>query len=151
MNQKLNQLLQDCRDFFSFIGSLYGICATTTSLFPLFGEVTKLVPMPPYHPRLFSLVATLLCLFVTLSTYVHRDQRYIPVAEHSWKNFFRGLASLLLYTLVVPFLIQEFEIQRGLIRLCVDVLKILTYWGTFGFFTWAFVTLAVTEYNKRAR
>ncbi len=150
MNQKLNQLLQDCQDFFSFIGSLYGICGALTSLFPLSGKVAQFMPPPPHHPKLFSLTATLLCLFVTLSSFVHRDRRNISIAENSWNNFLRGLACMLVYTLVSPFVLREFNIQDGVLKLFLEVIKILTYWGTFGFFTGAFVTLAIAEYIRKS-
>jgi hypothetical protein len=163
--------LKDFKDFMVFLQSLWGILAGISVFFPLSNVFSNIIPIgnfydePPgsgafayFNPEIITATATLITLFVVLSTFIKRHKlKYKKLAfiqGGAWLYFSIGLSSLILY-LVLNFGIYDliygpFEIWDGdPRRLIGDVILLITYSIFFALITKAFMLLGMIEFFRR--
>jgi hypothetical protein len=168
-SNKGKAFLEEFRDFIAFLQSLWGMLAGISVFFPLSNVLSKVIPLgniydePPgsgafqyFSPDLVTAVATLITLFVILSTFgrrhKYRAQKEMHlIRRHAWLSFAVGLLFLILY-LVVNFGIYDlfygpWEIWGGdPRRLIGDIILLLSYSAFFALMTRAFMLLGMIEF-----
>ncbi len=132
----------DLTEFLSFLGSLWGVLATVTVLFPLSNWLVAVLPLPPGSERLSSVLATLFSLFAIFFVFVLRNADFGDVYDGGDIVFFI-VASLVTFGSGVLVLVLYSYVR--LEPLAAGVGPVL-YAGVFGLFTAAFTLLALAEY-----
>jgi len=160
------QFLQELKEFFVFLQSLWGLLAGVTVLFPLSNVFTKLVPLGTIHdpqgslgflsPALVTATATLVTLFVILSTFGRRRDVGAPeqrgrIRRQARLAFAVGLFALALYLAayfgIHPLCYEPCNVFEGDPRLLIgDFALLVTYSTFFALTTRAFMLLAMLEY-----
>ncbi len=160
--------IEEFRAFFAFVQDLWGMLAGVSIFFPLSNELMRVIPIggfydePPgsgafqyFSPELVTSIATLVTLFVVVSTFGRRHRynvgNFAPVRRQAWLAFGLGIASLALY-LTGNFGIYELCYGPYRIwgddprRLIGDMFLLSTYSVFFALTTRAFTLLGMAEF-----
>jgi hypothetical protein len=161
--------LDELRAFVGFLGNLWGILAGISVFFPVSNVLVKVIPLGRYgddggvydhlQPPLVTAVATLVTLFMILSTFARRDtfkaRDSIPrVERHAWLSFAAGVFALMVY-LVVHTLYAEYAWSAwgwgsgDPRKLLAEVPLLAAYCAWFALITRAFLLLAMREFFGR--
>jgi hypothetical protein len=102
--------LEEFREFLTFVGTLWGLLAGISVFFPLSSVFLNVIPLGSYgedgvfnilSPHLVTVVATVVTLFVVLSTFGRRDAFKVlgrrKVRRRAWFSMGVGLAALMIY------------------------------------------------------
>ncbi len=160
--------IEEFRAFFAFVQDLWGMLAGVSIFFPLSNELMRIIPIggfydePPgsgafqyFSPELVTSIATLVTLFVVVSTFGRRHRydvgNFAPVRRQAWLAFGLGIASLALY-LTGNFGMYELCYGPYRIwgddprRLIGDMFLLSTYSVFFALTTRAFTLLGMAEF-----
>ncbi|MGZ8155755.1 MAG: hypothetical protein ACXWUH_12785 [Burkholderiales bacterium] len=160
--------LHELQSFLSFLGSLWGVLAGISVFFPLSNVLLEVIPMRPYgedggvynhiRPALIVALATIVTLFVLLSTFVgrarFRDPRVSRAAHRkAWISLALGVVALLAYLALHQVYLQYAwsEWNWGSDdprKLLVEVPLTLAFVAFFSLVTRAFVLLGMIEYFR---
>jgi hypothetical protein len=160
------EFLEEFRGFLLFLGSLWGLLAGVSVLFPLSNVLLEVIPLGAYgqeggvydllSPRLVTTTSTLVTLFLLLAMFAGRErfrQRQVRrgVVRRAWITLLAGLLCLVAY-LVLHRVYREYAwpvwgLGSGDPRkLLAEVPLAVAYVAFFALTTRAFVLLAMLEY-----
>lgn len=160
------EFLKEFREFTTFISTLWGILAGISVFFPLSSVVLKVIPLKAYEadgvfehllPPLITTVATVVTLFVILSTFGRRDQfrgtGRSKARRQAWLSMGIGMAALMAYISVHQVYAQYGYAYFGLgsgdpRKLFFEIPLLLAYTVFFSLLTRAFMLLGMAEFYK---
>jgi hypothetical protein len=163
-------VLGELRAFVAFLGNLWGVLAGISVFFPLSNVLVKVIPLGRYGeeggvydllpPPLVTGVATVVTLFVILSTFAHRtalktDSAATGIERRAWLSFVGGLLALTAY-LIIHTVYGEYAWSvwgwgsGDPRKLLAEVPLLATYCAWFSLITRAFVLLAMREFFGRS-
>jgi hypothetical protein len=162
LNKVFGRTISDLKEFLKYLASAWGLLSAFTPLFPLFTNLSNLMPPPKTYPGLFLLLASLCSIFAVFDSFTHRDLRR-KSASSDFALFFYAVLVTLTYLIVLPALPQTpIEQQLGLVgivpfaqfifnilRAMATAVEPLLYILAFLLFTQAFTASAVREWRKR--
>jgi hypothetical protein len=153
--------LQELRDFLRFLGSLWGLLASISVLFPLSNVLVTVIPIEsggnPFQnlsPGVVTTLTTLTCIFLTFATFGRRSQfserlrrrRYATSARIAFAG---ALSALAIYLLTSNALYRTLITNNPNSELGIalyDGLFAALYVASFALLTRAFLVLAMLEY-----
>ena len=157
--------LGELREFVAFLGNLWGILAGISVFFPLSNVLVKVIPLGRYgddggvydhlSPPLVTAIATLVTLFVILSTFARRSafktDRAGRIERRARLSFAAGVlaltAYLVIHTVYAQYAWSEWGWGSGDPRkLLAEVPLLATYCAWFSLITRAFLLLAMKEF-----
>ena len=160
--------VKEFKDFVVFLQNLWGVLAGISLLFPLSDAFFKIIPLGSlaedgflvFFPReLFTAVATLVSLFITLWTSGQRDKLKplrdgAGIRHRATLSFAVGLGALVVYLALYFFLPNSADDVLGWesgdsVRLVGEAILLVFYSGFFALVTGAFVLLGMAEFFKR--
>jgi hypothetical protein len=162
--------LTEFEDFTAFLQNLWGVLAGVSILFPLSNVFTKIIPLETFDsggalvwfsPQLFTTIATVVSLFLILSTFGQRDnfqstKKRATIKKQTWISFVIGLAMLTIYLAGYYFIaINAYDTlgweSADSRRLIGEIPLFVSYGSFFALLTRAFVMLAMLEFFKRGK
>ena len=162
--------LKEFKEFVSFLQNLWGMLAAISILFPLSNIFMKIIPLEIFDhggalvwfsPQLFTTIATVVSLFLVLSTFGQRDnfhstRKRAAIQKQAWISFLVGLAALIIYLAGYYFIaVNAYDVlgweSADSRRLIGEIPLLVLYGSFFALFTRAFVLLAMIEFFKRSR
>jgi hypothetical protein len=164
------QFLQELKEFLAFLQSLWGLLVGITALFPLSNVFANLIPLGTIHdpqgslgflsPALLTATATLVTLFVILSTFGRRSDVEAPeqrgrIRRQARRSFAMGVFALAVYLAIYfgiyPLWYEPHNVFEGDPRLLIGDFALLMSYGTFfALATRAFMLLAMLEYFAKS-
>jgi hypothetical protein len=161
--------LDELQAFVTFLGNLWGLLAGISVFFPLSNVLVKVIPLGRYgeeggvydhlQPSLVTGVATVVTLFVILSTFAHRnafrtDGAAAGIGRRAWLSFAGGVLALVAYLVIHTVYAQYAWSAWGWgsgdpRKLLAEVPLLATYCAWFSLITRAFVLLAMKEFFGR--
>lgn len=161
--------LEELRAFVAFLGSLWGLLAGISVFFPMSNVLVKVIPLGEYgedggvydhfRPPLVTAVATVVTLFLILSTFVRRDAFKAPesagrIERQAWLSFGGGVAALVAYLVIHTAYAQYAWSAWGWSsgdprKLFAEVPLLAAYCAWFALITRAFLLLAMREFFGR--
>ncbi len=167
--------LHELQSFLTFLGSLWGVLAGISVFFPLSNVLLEVIPMRPYGedggvynhilPSVIVALATVVTLFVLLSTFVARARFRSPHFARAAVRKARASFALGIFALIGYLVLHQVYAQYAWSewnwgsddprKLLVEVPLTLAYIAFFSLVTRAFVLLGMIEYfrgeGRRAR
>lgn len=166
---KGTEFLREFREFITFLGSLWGLLAGISVFFPLSSVLVEAIPLQKYgvndgvynmlSPELITTVATIITLFIVLSTFGSREAfRGDASAKRSarrqaWISMGTAMAALVVY-----FAIHHTYSEYGYDvfglgsddprKLLFEVPLMFVYAAFFSLLTRAFMLLGMSEFYK---
>jgi hypothetical protein len=158
--------LDELKAFVTFLGNLWGVLAGLSVFFPISNVLVKVIPLGRYGddggvydhlpPALVTAVATLVTLFLILSTFARRDAFKAPgasprVERQAWLSFAAGVLALVAY-LVIHTVYAEYAWSAwgwgsgDPRKLLAEVPLLAAYCAWFALITRAFLLLAMREF-----
>lgn len=107
--------VDELRAFVTFLGNLWGVLAGISVFFPMSNVLVKVIPLRQYgedggvydhlRPPLVTAIATLVTLFLVLSTFARRDafraqEAAGRVERQAWLSFAAGVFALVAYLII---------------------------------------------------
>jgi hypothetical protein len=158
--------LGELRAFVAFLGNLWGLLAGISVFFPLSNVLVKVIPLGRFgddggvydhlSPPLVTGVATLVTLFVILSTFARRhtfkaDTAGPAIERRAWLSFAAGALALTTYLVVHTVYAQYAWSAWGWgsgdpRKLLAEIPLLATYCAWFSLITRAFLLLAMKEF-----
>jgi hypothetical protein len=158
--------LKEFRDFITFLGTLWGILAGISVFFPLSSVFFEVIPLKGYEadgvfnhlsPPLISTVATVVTLFVILSTFGRRDEfrgrSRRNVRLHAWISMGVSMAALMTYMTIHQIYAEYGYSVFGLgsddpRKLLFEIPLLAAYTAFFSLLTRAFMLLGMAEFYR---
>lgn len=160
--------LKEFREFITFLGSLWGILAGISVFFPLSSVLLKVIPLQKYgdnggvfnilSPQLITAVATVVTLFIVLSTFGSRDAyheigRRNNARRQAWISMGVSMAALITYMTIHQVYSELGYSKFGLggddpRKLFFEVPLMFAYTALFSLLTRAFMLLGMTEFYR---
>lgn len=154
--------LEELRAFLVFLQSLWGILTGISIFFPLSNEFFKVIPLELasedgaffyVSPRLITAFATLVTLFVFLSTFSNRGSRS-RLSRRAWVSFIVGGVAVLAYLGTYAIKVQIYDLagweSDDPRHLLLELPLLLLYSTFFALVTRAFVLLGLLEFYRQA-
>ncbi len=154
------KFLGELREFVAFLKGLWGVLTGFSVLFPLSSVFFEVIPVKTgaedgafwfLSPRLITAVATLLTLFIVLSTFSNRS-RLSGIGRRSWVSFGIGVSALIIYLVIYAIKLNIYDItgwESGDLRhLILEVPLLVFYSVFFAFVTKAFTLLGLLEFYR---
>jgi hypothetical protein len=161
--------LDELKGFVAFLGNLWGVLAGLSVFFPISNVLVKVIPLGRYgddggvydhlSPELVTAVATLVALFLILSTFARRDAFKAPQASprierQAWLSFTAGVFALVAYLVIHTVYAQYAWSAWGWgsgdpRKLFAEVPLLAAYCAWFALITRAFLLLAMREFFSR--
>lgn len=162
--------LGELRAFVAFLGNLWGVLAGISVFFPLSNVLVRVIPLGRYgedggvydhlSPALVTALATLVTLFVILSTFARRDtyktgDEAPSIERRAWLSFVAGVVALTAY-LVIHTVYAEYAWSAwgwgsgDPRKLLAEVPLLAMYCAWYSLITRAFLMLAMKEYFGRS-
>jgi hypothetical protein len=158
--------LSEFREFIAFLGTLWGILAGISVFFPLSSVFLKVIPLERYEadgvfnhlsPPLITAVATVVTLFVILSTFGRRHEfmgrNLRKVRRHAWISMGVSMAALVAYMTIHQIYAQYAFSVFGLgsddpLKLFFEIPLMAAYTAFFCLLTRAFMLLGMEEFYR---
>jgi len=159
--------LTEFREFITFLSTLWGLLAGISVFFPLSSVLLKAIPLGKYgendglfnilSPQLITLVATVVTLFVILSTFgrrnVFKGQGVRIARRQGWISMGASMAALITYITIHQVYGEHAYITFGMgsddpRKLIFEVPLLLTYAAFFSLLTRAFMLLGMIEFYR---
>lgn len=161
--QRGSAFLEQFKEFTGFLQSLWGILAGISIFFPLSNQLLAVIPVTSngatydvFSTQLVTSIATLITLFVILSTFGERNKikkakNRDQVKHNAWLGFIIGVVAMVLYLItyygIYDWIYGPLEIWGGdPLRIFGDVLLTLLYSTFFALITRAFMLLGLIEF-----
>jgi hypothetical protein len=160
--------LKELRNFLRFYRNLWTILAGVSVFFPFSNILMKVIPLSRgddggwayLSPHLVTVIVTVACLFVILSTFVQRKQYEAQKLRRSTQkkailSFGIGTIALLIYLTLYYFVTEGFYWEvlgwesADARRILGDIALLLTYSAFFVLVTRAFMLLGLLEYSGK--
>jgi hypothetical protein len=160
------EFLREIREFITFLSTLWGILAGISVFFPLSGVFLKVIPLKAYEadevfehlsPQLVTAVATVVTLFLVLSTFGRRDEfkgaRRTSVRRQAWISMGVSMTALVTYMIIhqiyAEYGYSVFGLGSGDPRkLFFEIPLLVAYTAFFALLTRAFMLLGMTEFYR---
>jgi len=158
--------LREFREFITFLGTLWGLLAGISVFFPLSSVFLKVIPLGAYEddgvfnhlsPPLITAVATVVTLFVVLSTFGRRDElkgvRRHHARRQAWISMGVGMVALISYMTIHQIYAEYGYSVFGLgsddpRKLFFEIPLLVAYSAFFALLTRAFMLLGMTEFYR---
>jgi len=156
---------KELRDFILFIQNLWGSLAGISVLFPLSNVFVMIIPLQIFEedgvyvhlsPSLITAIATLVSLFVILSTFTNRStfkeqRKRREIQRQAWISFVVGILALVIYLAIYvatfEYAWSEWGWESGDPRkLFAEVPLLIAYSTFFAMMTRAFMLLGMIEF-----
>ncbi len=157
--------IKELRDFILFLQNLWSILAGISVLFPLSNVFAMIIPLQTSReggvyvhlsPFLITAIATLVSLFVILSTFTNRntfeEQRKLrKIRRQAWISFVVGILALVIYLAIYVFTAEYPYTKWGWGSddprfLFFEVPLLIAYSTFFAMMTRAFMILGMIEF-----
>jgi hypothetical protein len=159
------KFLNEFREFITFLRTLWGLLGGISVFFPLSNLLLKSIPLKAYEeggvfnilsPRLITVLATVLTLFLILSTFGRRDEfkkRKHKARRQAWISMGISLAALMVY-MVIHQIYDEYAYSvfgfgsddPG--KLFFEIPLLFAYVAFFSLLTRAFMLLGMVEFYR---
>ena len=158
--------IEEFREFITFLRTLWGLLAGISVFFPLSSVFLKAIPLEAYtengvfnilSPPLITVVATVVTLFVILSTFGIRDEfRALDrrnTRRHAWISMGVSMAALMTYMVVHQiydeYAYSVFGFGSGDPRkMFFEIPLLVAYTAFFSLLTRAFMLLGMVEFYR---
>jgi hypothetical protein len=158
--------LREFREFIKFLSTLWGLLAGISVFFPLSSVFFKVIPLGAYgatgvfnhlSPPLITAVATVVTLFVVLSTFGRRDEfkglGRRDARRQAWISMVVGMAALIAYMTIHQIYAEYGYSGFGLgsddpLKLFFEIPLLVAYTVFFSLFTRAFMLLGMAEFYR---
>lgn len=158
--------LKEFREFIKFLSTLWGLLAGISVFFPLSSVFFKVIPLGAYgdngvfnhlSPPLITAVATVVTLFVVLSTFGRRDEfggsGRRSARRQAWISMGVGMAALITYMTIHQIYAEYGYSGFGLgsddpLKLFFEIPLLVAYTAFFSLFTRAFMLLGMAEFYR---
>lgn len=158
--------LQEFREFITFLNSLWGVLAGISVFFPLSSTFLGVIPLASYEadgvfdhlsPPLITAVATVITLFVVLSTFGRRDEfrgmGRRNARHQAWISMGVSMAALIAYITIHQIYAEYGYSGFGLgsndpRKLFFEVPLLVVYTSFFSLLTRAFMLLGMAEFYR---
>lgn len=169
-NKQGSKFLNEFKDFSTFLQNLWGILAGISVLFPLSNVFLKIIPLDTFDnggslvwfsSQLFTTIATVVSLFLILSTFGQRgsfqsSRKRVSNQKQAWTSFLVGLSALIIYLATYYFIaISAYDVlgweSADSRRLIGEILLLFFYSSFFALLTRAFVLLGMIEFFRQER
>lgn len=156
--------LREFREFITFLTTLWGLLAGISVFFPLSSVLLEAIPLGKYgendglfnifSPQLITLVATIVTLFVILSTFGRRNafkkQGVRNARSQGWISMVASMAALIIYIATHQVYGEHAYSTFGMgsddpRKLFFEVPLLLSYTAFFSLLTRAFMLLGMIE------
>jgi hypothetical protein len=164
--QKGAGFLREFREFITFLRTLWGLLAGISVFFPLSSVFLKVIPLEAYgangvfnilSPPLITVVATVVTLFVVLSTFGRRDEfRGLGgrnARRQAWISMGVSMAALMTY-MTIHQIYDEYAYSVFGIgsddprKLFFEIPLLVAYTAFFSLLTRAFMLLGMAEFYR---
>ena len=160
------EFLREFREFIAFLSTLWGLLAGISVFFPLSGVFLKVIPLKAYEaggvfehlaPPFVTAVATVVTLFLVLSTFGRRDEfkgtKRNSVRRQAWISMGLSMAALVTYMIIhqiyAEYGYSVFGLGSGDPRkLFFEIPLLVAYTAFFALLTRAFMLLGMAEFYR---
>lgn len=159
--------LKEFREFIAFLSTLWGLLAGISVFFPLSSVFLKVIPLKPYEadgvfnhlsPPLITAVATVVTLFLVLSTFGQRDEykemSRKNVRRQAWISMGVSMIALIAYMTIHQIYAEYGDSVFGLgsddpRKLFFEIPLLVAYTAFFALLTRAFMLLGMMEFYRK--
>jgi hypothetical protein len=164
--QRGADFLREFREFIAFISTLWGLLAGISVFFPISSVFIQVIPLKAldndgvfniFSPPLITTVATVVTLFVVLSTFGRRDELKglgrRDARRQAWISMGLGIAALIIYMTIHQIYSEYAYSIFGMVtddprKLFFEVPLLAAYTVFFSLLTRAFMLLGMTEFYR---